>query len=252
MSRIALLGIPIDAVTRAQAVERLQVMLVSQTQHHVMTPNSEMLVAAQKDGHFRQVLKRSDLNLPDSQGIVWMAAYTGQVIPERVTGVDTVIAFCTTLTEADSIFLLGAAPGVAESAAVALVHRNPRLKIAGAFSGSPRESDALSIVEQINAASPRILFVAYGAPVQDMWISKHLKDLPSVRIAMGVGGTFDFLAGVKKRAPYLLQRLGCEWLWRLVREPRRLPRILNAVLVFPWLVIRSQWTGPRANDREYR
>ena len=245
MSRIMLLEIPIDAVTRTGAVERLQTMLVSSKPHHVMTPNSEMLVAAQKDEHFRRVLQRSDLNLPDSQGIVWMAAYTGHVVPERVTGIDTVIAFCATLTEADSIFLLGAAPGVASIAAVALANRNPHLKIAGTFSGSPSENDAAAIVEQINAAHPHILFVAYGAPAQDIWIAKHLKNMPSVRIAMGVGGTFDFLAGTQKRAPKIMQRFGFEWLWRLVREPSRLPRILNAVLVFPWLVIRSPLAKPR-------
>jgi|CXWL01.1.fsa_nt_gi N-acetylglucosaminyldiphosphoundecaprenol N-acetyl-beta-D-mannosaminyltransferase len=249
MSRITLLGIPIDALTRMKAVERLHTMLASGKAHHVMTPNSEMLVASQKDSHFRQVLERSDLNLPDSQGIVWMASYTGQVVPERVTGVDTVMAFCATLTEADSVFFLGAAPGVASIAAVALANRNPHLKIAGTFSGSPSDGDAAGIIEQINAVQPHILFVAYGAPAQDIWIANHLKDLPSVRIAMGVGGTFDFLAGVKKRAPFIMQRLGCEWLWRLVQEPRRFPRIFNAVLVFPWLVIRSQWTGPRAANR---
>ena len=70
-----------------------------------------------------------------------------------------------------------------------------------------------------------------------------------MRIAMGVGGTFDFLAGTKKRAPKIMQYLGLEWLWRLVQEPQRLPRILNAVLVFPWLVIRSQWSSPHAEDR---
>ena len=249
MSRISLLGIPIDTLKRIEAIERLQTMLVSEKSHHVMTPNSEMLVAAQKSEQFRDVLLRSDLNLPDSIGIVWMAKYLGYIIPERVTGVDTVIAFCQTLTEADSVFFLGAAPGVAEKAAVALHTLNPHLQIAGTFAGSPQESDAATIIEQINAVHPHILLVAYGAPAQDLWIDRYLKELPSVRIAMGVGGTFDFLAGTKKRAPKIMQYLGLEWLWRLVQEPQRLPRILNAVLVFPWLVIRSQWSSPHAEDR---
>lgn len=246
MSRITLLGIPIDAITRAHALERLHAMLQSDKQHHVMTPNSEMLVAAQNNGAFKRVLERSDLNLPDSQGIVAMGAYTGQLVPERVTGVDTVTALCASLTEADTVFLLGAAPGVAEQAAVSLLSKNPHLRIVGTFAGSPTDDDAPGIIEQINAVQPRILFVAYGAPQQDLWIAAHLQDLPSVRIAMGVGGTFDFLAGTKKRAPVFLQRLGLEWFYRLIREPRRLPRILNAVLVFPWLVIRSQWVHPDA------
>ncbi len=238
MSRITLLGVPIDAITKEQALERLQAMLRSEKQHHVMTPNSEMLVEAHKNSAFQRVLERSDLNLPDSQGIVMMGRYTGQCIPERVTGVDTVESLCAVLTEADSVFLLGAAPGVAEQAAVSLLRTNPHLSIVGTFAGTPRDEDAEGIIEQINATHPHILFVAYGAPAQDLWIAAHLKSLPSVRIAMGVGGTFDFLAGTRKRAPLFLQRLGLEWFYRLVREPKRLPRILNAVLVFPLLVIR--------------
>jgi len=240
MSRISILGVPIDAITREQAIERLAGMLVSERQHHVMTPNSEMLVAAQKHPAFHQVLQRSDLNLPDSQGIVTMGRYIGQYVPERVTGVDTVTALCAVLTEADSVFLLGAAPGIAEKAAEALKAKNPHLRIAGAYAGTPKAHDANSIIARINDVHPHILFVAYGAPKQDLWIAEYLQEMPSVRIAMGVGGTFDFLAGAKKRAPLLLQTMGLEWFWRLVCEPRRLPRILNAVLVFPFLVILRQ------------
>lgn len=239
MSRIILLGIPIDAITKTQALERLQAMLHSEKQHHVMTPNSEMLVAAQKDPAFHQVLERSDLNLPDSQGILTMASYTGQQVPERVTGIDTVTAFCEMLGEADGVFLLGAASGIAEQAAVTLMKKNPHLRIVGTFAGTPRDTDAPAIIEQITAAEPDILFVAYGAPQQDIWIAHHLQDIPSVRIAMGVGGAFDFLAGKRKRAPLLLQRLGLEWLWRLLQEPGRLPRIVTALVVFPWLVLTS-------------
>lgn len=246
MSRVTLLGIPIDAITKEQALERLQRMLVSERQYHVMTPNSEMLVAAQKHPAFHQVLQRSDLNLPDSQGIVTMGRYVGQFVPERVTGVDTVTALCAVLTEADSVFLLGAAPGVAEKAAEALKAKNPHLRIAGAYAGTPKAHDATAIIERINAVHPHILFVAYGAPKQDLWIAEYLKEMPSVRIAMGIGGTFDFLAGVRKRAPVLFQKMGLEWLWRLVCEPRRFPRIFNAVLVFPFLVILRQRTDAGA------
>ncbi len=237
MSRITLLGIPIDAITRAQALERLQTMLRSEKQYHVMTPNSEMLVAAQKDPAFREVLLRSDLNLPDSQGILSMGAYTGQKVPERLTGIDTLISLCEILTEADSVFLLGAAPGIAEQAAIALIAKNPHLHIAGTFAGTPADTFAPTIIEQVNAVHPDVLFVAYGAPQQDLWISTYLKDMPSVRIAMGVGGAFDFLSGKRKRAPVFLQKMGLEWLWRLVQEPSRFPRIFTAVIVFPWLVL---------------
>lgn len=245
MSRVRLLGVPIDALTADEAVARLKDMLAGTAQRHVMTPNAEMLVAASKDADFRRLLNETPLNLPDSAGLLWAARHTDQHLPERVTGVDTVQRLCAALSSDESVFLLGGVPGVAEKAGLVLRSRNPNLRIAGAFSGSPRAEDAADIVRRINDAKPRLLLVAYGAPAQDRWIATHLSDMPSVRIAMGVGGTLDFLAGVQKRAPALFQRLHLEWLWRLVREPKRWKRILNAVVVFPLLVIKHGTEAPR-------
>lgn len=237
--RVHLLGIPIDPVTAGEAVERLRAMLGSDSAHHVMTPNNEMLVEAARNPAFADVLRRSALNLPDSTGLLLAARYTGRRLPRRVTGADTVAHLCRELGADERVFLLGAAPGVAERAAEALRSRNPRLCIAGTLAGSPAEADAPAILARIRAAAPRLLLVAYGAPAQDLWIARHLKELPSVRVAMGVGGTFDFLAGTVKRAPSALRSLGLEWLWRLALQPRRWKRIWRAVVVFPWLVVRS-------------
>lgn len=239
MDRVRLLGVPIDPVTASEAVARLRSFLTDGRQHHVMTPNSEMLVAASKDEAFRSLLNRTDLNIPDSQGLLYAARWTGQHLPERVTGVDTVQAFCASLSKDIFVFLLGAAPGVAEAAAEVLKKKNPGLNIAGTFSGSPKDEDATDILQRIALSGAQILFVAYGAPKQDEWIDKHLKELPSVKVAMGVGGTFDFLAGVQKRAPSLFRKLGLEWLWRVVREPKRIGRIFTAIIVFPFLVLRN-------------
>ncbi|MDO8648504.1 MAG: WecB/TagA/CpsF family glycosyltransferase [Candidatus Peregrinibacteria bacterium] len=236
--RITLLGIPIDAVTQTQAIEKLRVLVTQPGQHHVMTPNSEMLVASVRDATFRSVLQKSALNLPDSIGLVWMAKMTGQHLPERVTGVDTVTKFLTTLSPEHSVFLLGSAPGIADRAAETLMQMNAQLNIVGTHAGSPRDEDAPAIIEKIRSALPSILLVAYGAPAQDLWVDQHLASLPSVRLAMGVGGTFDFLAGTRKRAPLILQSLGLEWMWRLLLEPKRWKRIWNAVVVFPWFVLR--------------
>ena len=238
MPRVVLLGVPIDALTQEEALLRIRMLLDESAPHHVATPNSEMLVEAAHNPLFRELLNRTDLNLPDSSGLLWMARWTGQRLPERVTGVDAVIALCRGLPTEHPVFLLGAAPGVAEQAAEKLKEMNPRLTVAGFFAGSPRKEDAPEIITRINAAQPHLLLVAYGAPAQDFWIAQHLKDLPSVRVAMGIGGTFDFLAGTRKRAPLWMQRLGLEWLWRLIREPRRIRRIWNAVVVFPLLVLR--------------
>ncbi len=235
--RILLLGIPLDPLTQAEAVKRITAFLHSATQHHIATPNSEMLVEASRNPAFKEILNQTSLNLPDSAGLLWAAKQTGQRLPERVTGIDTVIALCRQLDGTTPIFLLGAADGVAKRAAEKLQSLNPALVIAGTYAGSPKAEEAEAIVQRINASEAKLLLVAYGAPAQDVWIHAHLAEMPCVRVAMGIGGTFDFLAGTRKRAPRVLQRLGLEWLWRLLIEPSRLPRILTATVVFPWKVV---------------
>lgn len=203
-----------------------------------MTPNAEMLVHAARSASFRELLNRSDLNLPDSVSLLFAAKWTQQRLPERVTGVDTVTKLCEGLNAEHPVFLLGAAPGIAGRAAVELQDQNPELEIAGTFSGSPKEEDASAMVELINRSGAHLLLVAYGAPAQDEWIARHLHEMPSVRVAMGIGGTFDFLAGTATRAPKWMRALGLEWFWRLLREPRRFPRIIRAVILFPMLILR--------------
>src|SRR3989338_1761189 len=222
MQRISLLGVQIDSLTKEEALTKLRSMLQATMQHHVMTPNNEMLVESTRNPGFRSVLQKSDLNLPDSTGLLFAARLTGQSLHERVPGVDTVQELLQNLGPEHPVFFLGAAEGIAERAGAVMQKQNPRLKVAGCYSGSPRDS---GLVERINAAKPHLLLVAFGAPKQDLWIAHHLKQMPSVRVAMGVGGTFDFLAGKIRRAPGLLRSLGLEWFWRLVQEPRRFGRI---------------------------
>ena len=241
MGRISLLGIPIDSLTKEEALTKLRSMLGGSAEHHVMTPNNEMLVESTKNAAFQSVLKGSDLNLPDSTGLLFAARLTGQSLYERVPGVDTVQELLKNLGPEHPVFFLGAAEGIADRAAAVMQKQNPRLKVAGCYSGSPRDS---GLVERINAAKPHLLLVAFGAPKQDLWIAHHLKQMPSVRVAMGVGGTFDFLAGKIRRAPGVLRALGLEWLWRLFQEPRRIGRILRAVIVFPLLVLRYGKNAP--------
>lgn len=236
-ARIFLLGIPIDSVTRDEALTSIRAFLLQRGQYHVMTPNSEMLVLASKNDAFRATLKRSALNLPDSAGLLFAARWTRQKLPKRVTGVDTVIALLQEISCEHPVFLLGGGEGIAQAAASKLQSRNSSLRIVGTYAGSPHEKDAAHIIARINEVRPHLLLVAYGAPEQDIWIAKHFSSMPTVRVAMGVGGTFDYLAGNVQRAPLFFQSLGLEWLWRVLREPRRWRRILNAVIVFPWLVI---------------
>lgn len=232
---VSILGVRIDAVTLQEARNRI-LELSRHGQHHVMTPNPEMLVAADRDPAFKALLNSSALNIPDGAGLLWAARCQKKFLPERVTGVDVLSALCAA-PECPTVFLLGAGESVAEKAADALRKKNPSLTIAGTYSGSPHLEDESEILMRINASGAQILFVAYGAPAQDFWIEKNLKRMPSVRVAMGVGGAFDFLAGVRSRAPLFMQSLGIEWLWRLIQEPRRIKRIFTAVVVFPFLVL---------------
>lgn len=244
MSRVSLLGVPIDVLITTEAVERLHEMLPGPEPKHVATPNAEMLVESVRRPSFRAVLQATALNLPDSVGLQFAARLTGQHLPARVTGVDTVSALCLSLNAEHPVFFLGAEPGIAEQTADALQHLNPHLSVAGTVSGSPADEDADAICSAINASGAHVLLVAFGAPKQEEWIAKHLASMPNLRVAMGVGGTFDFLSGNVQRAPSILRSIGLEWAWRLALQPSRLGRILNAVVVFPLLVLRYGKNAP--------
>lgn len=243
--RHSLLRVHIDGITKADALRRLGSMLGEQRGHMVTTPNPEMLVAASKDGHFRNALNTADLALPDGFGLLLVGLLKGMRIPERITGTDVVDDLCRLAAEQGrSVFFLGGeASQVAERAAAVLAARHPGLKVAGAVSGCRVfwHDEATPVIEgdalvRLKSAAPDILFVAFGHRKQELWIRNSLSSLPSVRIAIGVGGAFDFIAGDVKRAPIVMRRLGLEWLWRLAIEPRkRLMRIWNAVFVFPYL-----------------
>ena len=214
--RIQILGVPIDNVSMNDAVKQLSEFLISEEQHHVATPNNEMLVEASKHDAFYAVLNSTALSVPDSSGLLLAARHTGQQLMERVSGVDLVQKFCGQLSKTTSVFLLGAGEGVAAKAAETLQSANPHLVIAGTYAGSPRPEDADHIISLINASGAQVLLVAYGAPKQELWIHEHLSKMPSIKIAMGIGGTFDFLAGKITRAPAFMRALHLELLWRLI------------------------------------
>lgn len=211
----------------------------SDEQHCVTTPNPEMIVAAQKNPEFMEALTRADLALPDGSGIVWALKRRGFREAARITGTDMMEALCMQ-RDFGPVFLLGAREGVADEAARALARKNPSLRIAGTFAGSPDATHDAELRQKIVASGARAIFVAYGAPAQELWIARNLPHLPHVRLAMGIGGAFDFLAGRVKRAPKLLRSLHLEWLWRLILQPWRIRRIFTAVVVFPLRVISAK------------
>lgn len=237
MNRVRILGVPIDSLTQDDAVARISSMLEDGSKHHVMTPNNEMLVTAHRNSTFKSLLQSSELNIADSTGLLWAARRKGKVLPERVTGVDTVERILLSLPSSHPVFLLGGRNGVGHRVKEIFTKRNSRL-VCETFEGTPSEDNAAEIITRINNSGAHLLLVAYGAPAQDMWINEHIMQLTSIRIAMGVGGTFDFLSGAVRRAPLWMQRSGLEWFWRLLQSPMRIRRIWRAVVIFPYVVLR--------------
>lgn len=240
MKRVEILGVPIDAVTMHDALKRTLAMLEDGEKHHIATPNNEILLKAQSSSSFKSVLQTTALNIPDSTGLLMAAKWKGQVLPERVTGVDLTEKLCRRLPKDQPVFFLGGHKGAGQKAAEELKKLNPNLVIAGTYEGSPSAEDAPEIIQRINDSGATLLLVAYGAPAQELWINQYLMNLVSVRVAIGIGGTFDFLSGRIKRAPKFMRFVGLEWLWRLLQQPTRIVRMWNAVVVFPVKVLWSK------------
>jgi N-acetylglucosaminyldiphosphoundecaprenol N-acetyl-beta-D-mannosaminyltransferase len=247
--RVEILGVPIDAVTCGEARRRVSAMLDEQRFHLVTTPNPEMLVKASTDTKFRHVLQEADLNIPDGFGLILVARTMGKGLPERVAGSDFTTDVCALATEKNLpvFFLGGELPRVAERAAEALKKFFPELVVAGAEGGGKLFRDSEGhwrcdpvAVERIRSSGAAIVLTAFPYGAQECWLRDNAPDLPSVRLGMGVGGTFNFLAGELRRAPAFVRRIGLEWAWRLAQEPSRWCRIWTAVAVFPWLVWRSR------------
>lgn len=237
--RISILGTAIDNVTEAEAIDRIGAFVASGAPHQVVTVNPEFVMEARHNPAFHAVLAGADLATPDGIGLLLVARARGTPFRSRVTGVALTERIAAQAAERGwSLFLLGAAPGVAEHAAAKLQGNNPALRIAGCYAGSPRPADEPQIGDLIQAARPDVLLVAYGHPAQDLWIARNQPDL-RVPVAIGVGGVFDYLAGAVPRAPAWMRRMGLEWLYRLIKQPWRWRRILVAVPLFLWAAARE-------------
>ena len=233
---IIILGIPVHDVTTEETLVLIDQFVRDGAPHQLCTVNPEFIMTAQSDAEFKRILNHSALNLPDGIGVVWAAQRLGQPLRERVAGSDLVgLIADRAQTTGWRIFLLGAAEGVAEQAAIILRGRYPQTHIVGAYAGSPRPEDEADIAARIRSSEANVLLVAYGAPKQDKWIDRNI-ERTGVAVAIGIGGSLDFVVGTQKRAPQWIQRLGLEWLYRLVREPWRWRRQL-ALPRFVWRVL---------------
>jgi N-acetylglucosaminyldiphosphoundecaprenol N-acetyl-beta-D-mannosaminyltransferase len=238
MKSVTLLGIPLFAGTRDEAIELIHTSLDNHERCVIATPNPEMLVDASRDPEFANILQVTQLRIPDGFGLILVSRLMGQHIPERITGTD----FMKDLLEIAAkrnlrVYFLGAQGDTAAKAAHKLQEKIPHWTLAEAESGGTATSTPNpELITRINATQPDIIFVAWGHPIQERWLAQALPQLPSIKIAMGVGGAFDFYAGTIRRAPKIIQRLGFEWLWRLAHQPSRIKRIIKALIVFPYLV----------------
>ncbi|MBP7688253.1 MAG: WecB/TagA/CpsF family glycosyltransferase [Thermoflexales bacterium] len=235
---ITLLDIPVHDVTMAETLDLIAQFVAQGGAHQICTVNPEFIMTAQDDLEFKHILNRAALNLPDGIGVVWAAKRQGRVLRERVAGSDLIYQLADRAVKTGwKIFLLGAAEGVADQAALKLQMLYPGVKIVGAWAGSPRATEDDEAVQQIIAAQADIVLVAYGAPKQDKWIDRNLART-GASVAIGMGGSFDFVVGTQRRAPQWIRRLNLEWLYRLVREPWRWRRQL-ALPRFVWKVMRN-------------
>lgn len=237
------LGVRVDRLSLPQTVDAIDEMVARHRESNnvlpcqqVITVNPEFVMEAQRNALFRQCINQAALVVADGMGIVWAMRILGTPTPERVTGTDTLPELAKRCAEKGyRLYLLGAAPGVAEAAGSRLQEIAPGVVIAGTYAGSPAPSEEHDIMERIRAARADIVCVAYGAPAQELWIYRNLAQLPAA-VAIGVGGAYDFLSGRQLRAPDLMRRVGLEWLYRLYREPWRWRRMLAlpqfALLVF--------------------
>ncbi len=237
--RVMILGVPIDNLTLDEALAQVATFLQQSQPHQVVTVNPEFVMEAQHNPEFQRVLLQADLATPDGFGVLLAARWQGTPLRGRVTGVELTRRIAQLAAQKGyRLFLLGAAPGVAQQAAAVLIAQSPGLTIAGCFAGSPAPRHEPFLRQIIAAVRPDVLLVAYGHPAQDLWIARNQPFL-RIPVAIGVGGVFDYLAGRAPLAPGWIRRMGLEWLYRLCHQPQRWRRILVAVPCFTWTVLRA-------------
>jgi len=218
--RVDILGVGFDRVALVDAVARIEQRLEGGERTFIITANPEFVMLCREDPEVAAIAERADLVVPDGTGAVVASRLLGDPLPGRAPGrllVDRLAALAT--ERRLSLFLLGAGPGIAERAAARLRRRHPDLRVVGTYAGAA--DDDGDVVPRVAAAGPDVLLVAFGMPRQERWIARNLSRLPSVRIAVGVGGSLDYLAGAAKAPPAFVHLVGLEWLWRLAREPQR-------------------------------
>lgn len=245
-----ILGVKVDNFTKQETLNKISEFLFSNKSHKIFTPNPEMLVDAQKDQYFREILNSGDLNVCDGFGLSLVSGI------KRYPGIDLMLDICNLAQEKNkSIFLLGSGDfEIIKETAEVLQKKIPKIKIVGFHPGNKIKSNFENnrkvliynkeenddLIDDIILLAPDILFVGFGHGKQEKWIDENIADLPSLKIVMGVGGSFDFISGKIKRAPKFLRQIGLEWLYRLIKQPSRINRIFKATFIFIFKVLANK------------
>jgi len=252
--RQEIFGVKFDNLTMKEVLEKIEQFLKSNKQHYIVLPYSEFIVRAQKDKEFKKILNEADLCLCESRGLWIVARLVGKKLKKNIYGVDLIYKLLnihlTNLSRSNKtnkpnlslnrqvkyrqqkIFLLGGKKNVVKK-----VKEKLGKQIIGAENGY---QGLEKVIKKINKVKPNILLVGIGSPKQEKWIYRNLKKMPSVKLAIGVGGAFDFISNRVKRAPKVFQKAGLEWFWRLILQPWRIKRIYNGVIKFSWLILKCK------------
>jgi len=222
IDRVELFGIPVDALTMERTVDRIRALVREGQPHQHVVLNAAKVVELRRNPELAKVIAACDVVNADGASVVWASRVLGRRLPERVTGIDLMERLLAAAArDGHSVYFLGARPEVVSKVVEVVRDRHPGLRVAGFQDGywaNDRE-----VIEGVRRTRPHYLFLAIPSPRKEFWLNQHLKDL-GVPFVMGVGGSFDILAGTTRRAPGLLQRAGLEWAWRLAQEPRRMWR----------------------------
>lgn len=245
VSRINICDVEIDNVSMEEAVGKIESLVDRREPSYVVTPNLDHIVKLQKDEEFKQIYAGATLVLADGMPVLWGARFLKTPLKEKISGSDLFPRLCSVAADKGyRLFLLGGRPGAAHKASEVLSCRYPNIQIVGIHSppyGFEKDiKQVQNIIKLIKDSKPDILFVGLGAPKQERWIYKHHKEL-DVPVSLGIGVTFEFISGIVKRAPLWMQKAGFEWLWRLIKEPRRLwKRYLIDDMKFFLLVLKQR------------
>ena len=242
MSRIQLLNTEIDNLTMQEALNRIDALARAEEPAYVVTPNLDHIVTMERDAHFREAYAHADLILADGKPLLWIAKAKHTPIIEKISGSDLFPRVAELASRRGyTMYFLGAAEGVAEQAAENLIEQYPGLIISGCYApplGFEYDKTAIrEIVDRVREAKPDILVVGLGTPKQEKFLYRYYKQM-GVPVSLGLGASFDFAAGNRKRAPRWMSEHGLEWLYRTLQEPGRLAGryLKDAVYILPILI----------------